>query len=254
MPDNPDRIAIFYGPTLLAANLAPVNDPQATDPFYVPALVTQNRAVTDWVKPIAIEQLTFKTDGVGRPHDVELVPFYRLHDRRYTVYFDAFSREEWSARETNYRVEQARLKALEARTVDTLRIGEMQPERDHLLKGENTQAGEAFGRKWRHAVDGGWFGFELEGVPSEPQELMVTYWGSDGGNRVFDLLVNERKLATQRLQNNRPNQFYEEVYAISADLAGDSGQLRIRFQAHPGATAGGVFGVRLVRAEGSADE
>jgi uncharacterized protein len=249
MPDNPRRQAVFYGPTLLAADLGPVNDPAVDAPFYVPALVTDGKPVADWVKPVSLETLTFKTENAGRPREVDLVPFHRLHDRRYTVYLDQFDTNQWAARQAELKAEQERLRALEARTVDLLRIGEMQPERDHGLKGERTSAGDAFGRKWRHAVDGGWFAFELKVLPEVPQELLVTYWGGDGGNRVFDLLVEGEKLATQRLERNQPDKFFEVAHPIPAGLVRGKEKVTVRFQAHPGATAGGVFGVRLAKAE-----
>jgi uncharacterized protein len=65
MPDNPNRKAVFYGPTLLAADLGPVDDPEAGHPFYVPAMVTDGRPSSDWVKPVSLETLTFKTEGRG---------------------------------------------------------------------------------------------------------------------------------------------------------------------------------------------
>jgi len=34
------------------------------------------------------QSLTFRTEGVGRPHDVTLVPFYREYAERYTVYWN----------------------------------------------------------------------------------------------------------------------------------------------------------------------
>ena len=40
--------------------------------------------------------------------------------------------------------------------------------------------------------------------PGQPQALSVTYWGSDSGARVFDVLVDGRVVATERLDNNRP--------------------------------------------------
>jgi hypothetical protein len=255
MPDNPKRIAVFYGPTLLAADLGPVNDPAADKPGYVPALVTAGKPVADWVKPVSLEQQKFRTDGVGRPREVELVPFHRLQDRRYTVYLDEFTAADWTKREQEIRAEQEREARLAARTVDLLRIGEMQPERDHNLQGERTSAGEFGGRKWRHATDGGWFAFDLKVLPDQPQELLVTYWGSDGGNRVFDVLVDGQKLATQRLENNQPGKFYDERYAIPPALTRGKSKIAVRFQAHPGAWAGGVFGVRLLRSapEGTKD-
>jgi len=247
MPDNPKRIAFFYGPTLLAANLGPVNDPEATKPFYTPVLLTENRPVTDWLKALLTSPGAFRTEGVGKPRDVELVPFHRLHDRRYTVYFDVFTQAELTQREAQIRAEQERERQLAARTVDVLRIGEMQAERDHNLKGEKTSAGEHMGRKWRHAVDGGWFSFELKVDPAVSNELLCTYWGSDAGNRVFDVLVEGEKIATQRLQGNRPNQFFDVTYPIPETLTRNRERATVRFQAHPGAWAGGVFGVRILK-------
>jgi len=249
MPDNSKRIGIFYGPTLLAADLGPVDNPEAVQPGFVPVLLTDDRPVTDWVKPVSGRALTFRTDGVGRPREVELVPFFRLHDRRYTVYLDLFTQADWTRREAEIRAEQEREQRLAARTLDVLRIGEMQPERDHQLQGEKTSAGEAFGRKWRHAVDGGWFSFEMKVEPGRPAELLCTYWGSDGGRRVFDVLVNGQPIATQRLENNAPGRFFDVAYTIPEKLTRDRERVTVRFQAHPGATAGGLFDVRMLRPE-----
>jgi len=113
--------------------------------------------------------------------------------------------------------------------------------------GEQTGAGDFGDRKWRHATDGGWFSWRLKVLPNQPQELWVTYWGSDGGNRVFDILVEDQKIATQRLENSNPDKFFDEVYPLPADLLKDKQAISVKFQAHPGAWAGGVFGARVMR-------
>ncbi len=250
MPDNPNRIGIFYGPTLLAADLGPVDDPRADKPGYVPVLVTEKRPVSEWVKQVSLTDLTFKTEGVGRPRDVELKPFFSLHDRRYTVYLDLFTAAEWDKRQADIRAEQEREAKLAARTLDVLRIGEMQPEREHDLRGERTAAGEAFGRKWRHATNGGWFAFQMRVDPEQRMELLCTYWGSDGGGfRQFDVLVDGTRIATQKLEQNAPNRFFDVVYPIPPELTRGKSKVTVRFQAHPGKWAGGVFGVRMLRAE-----
>lgn len=248
MPDNPKRLAIFYGPTLLAANLGAEKDPYATDPLFVPVLLTQDRPVSEWVKPVAVEDLSFATWGVGRPRELQLTPFHSLHDRRYTVYVDAYTPEEFASKEAEIREMRAREARLAARTLDTVRIGEMQPERDHDLKGEHTSAGEAFGRKWRHATDGGWFSFDMKVKSGKPAELLCTYWGGDAGNRVFDILVNSTRIATQTLENNKPNAWMDVSYPIPADLTA-SGKVTVRFQAHPGKWAGGLYGARTLEQE-----
>ncbi len=249
MPDNPRRIAVFYGPTLLAADLGPVNDPESAKPMYVPVLITDDKAVTEWVRPAAGAPQTFRTVGAGRPRDVQLVPFHRLHDRRYTVYLDAFDREGWARREAEMRAEQERQQRLAARTLDTLRIGEMQPERDHNLQSGNSATGEHLGRKWRDARDGGWFSFEMKSAGDQPAELLCTYWGEETGNRTFDILVEGVKVATQRLQLDKPGQFFDVTYPIPVDLTRGREKVTVRFQPHAGNWAGGLFGCRMLRRE-----
>ncbi len=251
MPDNANRIAVFHGPTLLAADLGPVQDPAADQPSYVPVLLTDDQPVSHWVKPAATGG-AFRTAGVGRPRDVDLTPFHRLHDRRYTVYLDRFSREEWARREAAIRAEQERERQLAARTVDQLRIGEMQPERDHRLQGDKTSAGEALGRKWRHAIDGGWFSFELQADPARDTELLCTFWGGETGRRKFDILVDGVWIATQTLLNNQPGRFFDVVYPIPAPLTRGKNKVTVKFQAQPDNWAGGLFGARLLRREGAA--
>ena len=246
MPDNPKRIAVFYGPTLLAANLGAVNDSGATKPGFVPVLVADGKPVADWVKPVSLPERTFRTAGVGQPRDVDLTPLHRLHDRRYTVYLDVFSREEWSKREAEVRAEQERERQIAARTLDTLRVGEMQPERDHNLKGENTSAGEAQGRKWRHATDGGWFSFEMKVDPARASELVCTYWGDEGNERVFDILVDDTKVGTERLLHNKPGQFFDVTYALPEAVTKGKTLVTVKLQARPGGWAGGLFGARVL--------
>jgi len=247
MPDNPDRIAFFYGPTVLAADLGPVNDPAAAEPFYVPALVQSETSILSAVKPAGKGELSFVTTGLGRPHDFNLVPFHSLHDRRYTVYLDKFTPAAWTSREAGIRAEQERARALAARTLDVLRIGEMQPERDHDLQGEKTSAGEAMGRKWRHAVDGGWFAFKLKADPSHPTDLLLTFWGDESGKRTFDILADNVVVGTQTLLNNKPGQFFDVALPLPENLTRGKSEVVIKLQAHPDNWAGGLFGARTVR-------
>ena len=53
------------------------------------------RPVADWLRPVLGVPGSFRSDGVGRPTEVELVPFYRLHRRAYSAYFDLFTPSEW---------------------------------------------------------------------------------------------------------------------------------------------------------------
>jgi hypothetical protein len=243
MPDNAEKVALLYGPIVLAGNLGPEDKEVAR----VPVFVTGGEPLTKHVEPVAGQALGFRTGEVGRPEDVTFAPFYRTIHARYSVYWEEFTESQWKDREAAYRAEEARRRELEARTLDYLAVGEMQPERDHAVTGEKTGAGEAMGRKWRHATDGGWFSFEMKVSPDAPADLVLTYWGSDANGRDFDILVDGTKIASQVLENNRPGQFYDETYPIPRELTSGKEKVTVRLQAHPGRWAGGLFGARTVR-------
>jgi hypothetical protein len=79
-------------------------------------------------------------------------------------------------------------------------------------------------------------------------ELVCTYWGGDAGRREFDVLVDNVRLATVKLDHNRPGEFYDAAYRLPAERTQGKQRITVRFQAHSGQTAGGVFGVRTLRA------
>jgi DUF1680 family protein len=247
--DNPRRQAILHGPLVLAAEVPPGRP--------APVAVFAEGKVVEGLKPVADKPSTFAGPGeVFRPSGgekgpgVTLEPFYKVHGgRHYVVYWDVLTPEQWQARQKEQGAEQARQKEIEARSVDVVRPGDRRNEREHRLKGEKTAAGEFGGRNWRHATDGGWFSYEVKVLAAQPNALVVTYWGSDGGNRVFDVLVDGTKVATQKLQTNKPDSFYEETYAVPPALTRGKQAVTIRFQARPGCWAGGVFGLRVVKTE-----
>ena len=116
LPGDPDRVAILYGPIVLAGVLGTEGLPEGgafakdhltytgvdlfipdslreQDEAYelntpsVPTLAADPAQVSTWLQPVEGEPLTFRTRGVGQPHDVTLRPFYEVHHRRYTVYW-----------------------------------------------------------------------------------------------------------------------------------------------------------------------
>jgi DUF1680 family protein len=247
MPDNSNRVAVLFGPTVLAGELGPEEDAGAKRLTYVPVLITENKPLTDWIKSVDGQSMTFSTVDVGKPRDVTLYPFYRMHRKRYSVYWDLFTQHQWMLREADSKAELERVRRLEAVTIDFLEPGEAQSERDHNMQGEQTSAGEHEGRKWRHASEGGWFSFDLKVLQDKPVSLICTYWGGEVGSRTFDILVDGVKIATQSLQNNKPGEFFEVNYSLPKELTKNKAKITVRFQPQPGNIAGGVYGLRAIR-------
>lgn len=115
------------------------------------------------------------------------------------------------------------------------------------LQTENSHTGELNGARWRDATEGGFFAFDLRATPDAANALVVTYWGGDAGNRRFDILVEGEKIAEQTLESNRPGEFFDVRYPIPEALTRGKSKVTVRFQAKPGAIAGGVFGAHIVR-------
>lgn len=180
------------------------------------------------------------------PQGLALVPFFRLHDARYHMYWETTTREGLAARQEQLAAAERARAAREAATLDQVSPGEQQPEVEHAFQGEDTESGLYNGRHWRHGRD---FQYTLNARGAKAVELSVTYSGSDRG-REFDILANGTVIATQELTGEKTGEFIEKRYAIPADVlaAASDGRVTIRFIAKK-VLAGGVFDVRLLRTD-----
>jgi DUF1680 family protein len=138
-------------------------------------------------------------------------------------------------------------KQLLARTVDAVRPGNTGSERAHTVKGENTNTGRHHGERWRQAGDGGWFSYEMAVLAEEPMTLLCTWWGDEKRFRTFDILIDDERIATQTLMRNKPGEFFDVKYDIPPALTAGKRKVVVRFQAHPGNTAGGLYGCAILK-------
>jgi DUF1680 family protein len=244
MPDNAARKAFFYGPVLLAGNLGATEpDPMSG----IPVLVTSDADAGKMFVMENKDSLIFKTKQIGYPGDVVLQPFYELDNEFYTVYWDVFTPVTWRDEQKRYEEKKKAAYELEKSTVDYLRVGEMQPERDHDFVGEKLETGESHTRKFRVANDGGFFSFDLKIMDGFSYNLVATYWGMDNRGRVFDVLVEGEKIATEDLNKYKESKFYDITYRIPSDLIQGKSKIKVTFQGKKGNQAGPVFGVKLVK-------
>ncbi len=243
MPDNKNRVALLYGPLVLAGNLGDT----MPDPVYgTPVLLTDNHNVGSWAVQDNEQPLVFHTKGVGKPFDVSLSPFYKNIANYYSVYWDFFTSADWSVRQAEYEAEKKRQQELEAQTIDVMRLGEMQPERDHNLQAsEQSYVSDAFGRTGREVRNNGFFSFSMKVEPNKPTALLCTYIGDDK-NRTFDILVDDVKIAAVELKGGATGKFYDEQYPIPAELIKDKNTIIVRVQATNGKTAGRMFSCRTI--------
>lgn len=239
--DNPNRFAFLFGPIVLAAAV--------TDLPYPAVVGTKQKALAS-LRPVSNRPNSFmgpptvfqRPNGEGAV--VLLEPFYKLYDRPYQVYWDCSTPAEWEMQRNAYEAEQARLKQIQAHTVDAVVPGNKENERAHNYHGYRSHTAKLGERTCREAAEDGWFAWDLNVLPDEPQELVLTYWGSDSGRR-FDVFVDAEKICSEELTAEKPGEFFERVFPLPSALVDGKTNVTVKIQASPDTWAGGVYGVRI---------
>jgi len=255
LPDNPERFALMWGPLVLAGDLGAETFKERDGEGWrvvpnAPVLVAANQSVANWLKPLAGKPGTFLTSGVGLATDITFVPFYRLPRRKYAIYWDMFTPEEWKKKSEAYAAEQEKQKKLEAATVAFAQPGQMQTERDLNQQGEESSPFQLEGRYGRRGTK--WFSFDLPVEAGHPMVLMVTFSNDARRKGSLDVLVDGKNVGVQSTERRSPEQevrFFDVEYAIPAELLAGKQKVTVRFEAAAGSDIPGVFGIRMVRAD-----
>ena len=256
MPDNPNVLAILYGPVLLAGDLGKEgldearrygpSAPQVNRiaPVTVPVLVSEADKLLPAVGAVKDRPLTFHTNGIGQPRDVTLIPLARAADVRYNVYWTRYSPGEWDKKKVEIEAADRRRRALATATIDAVDPGSEDSEKDHDLQQASSTQPFFEGHRGREARNG-WFSYALKVVPDKPLTLVCSYRGSEGRRRVFDVLVDGRKLKTENLPYH-PTELLDYEYTIPPALTAGKTGVIVKFQSQADAATAAVFDVRIV--------
>jgi DUF1680 family protein len=265
LPNVPETIAFMHGPIVLGARTGTedlkglIADDGRWGQYPGGALLPVDQApilieddiqnIADRLVPVKDEPLHFKLNvQMINPMELTLEPFYQIHDSRYMMYWLALTRAGYRGYLDSLAQIEAEKLALEKRTIDYVAAGEQQPETDHAMKKEKSNTGNNLNEFWREAADGGFFSYELATNSEAGLSLLVRFWGAEWGNRKFNIAIDDAPLATED-NTGRWNQslFKDCVYTIPDSMVQGKTQVRVKFQAFPGTTAGAVYAVRLLR-------
>jgi len=264
MPDKSNWYAVLHGPIVLAAKTNPfpnerlnfvaddsrmghVASGQVCPLEAAPVFVSDRRDFVRRFQPVKGKPLTFSAPGLvqgGAGSSTEFIPFFRLHDARYMVYWQQSTPGEFARMKLDNAAREAERLALDAQTIDQVAPGEQQPEADHLFKGEGADAGISGGRHWRRADK--WFSYQLRDPQREAKLLRLSFARADAGRR-FDILVNGERIAEVALAGDEAEEFYVRDFALPPGLVQEDGKLEVKFVAAQGSKAGSLYGLRLMR-------
>lgn len=136
---------------------------------------------------------------------------------------------------------------LAKRLVDEVKLGDRTSEFEHHLTSRFSGSGVYLNKPLRDAGNGGFISYVMKVDPTAPMSLYCTYWGNDTASRRFDILVNDKVIATQTLNYNDPGRFFDVEYAIPPKLTRGQTNVTVVFQGYPFKTVGGIFGVQMLK-------
>ena len=258
LPDDPHIQALMYGPIVLAGDLGteglsglkrygPSAPPLGrVSSIEVPTFVADSAAdVLARVKPVSGKPLTFQTTGLGKPNDVTLIPLYQTFEPRYTVYWTIYNPSEYDAKKAEIAALAAKRKSVADRTIDLLDVSSDASEQAHGYQGQGTEDGFVATRRWRDARNG-FLSYQLKIDPATDITLVATYRGGEGQRRVFDVLVDGVKVASESLAYH-PAELMDREYALRSELTKGKQKITVRLVPQPNARTAGLIELRTVR-------
>ncbi len=264
---QPPLVALMYGPLQLAA-LVPAA-PAKPDPArerYMNHL--KARDLSDVAAPVLIADDTaallaairpdpaagfaaFRSVGVFKPDDLDLIPLHRVYEEHYAAYFPFYTPATWLVHQEEMRAAELARIAIAAATLDTVETGFQQSEVEHQFASDRTETADRKGRKQREVLPGGWFSYRMAVSPDKPVALVAVFWGGDRG-REFELWIDDHRLLTARPKHADSGAFFEAAYAIPPELTRGKSSVTVRLVSPKHQVA--FFGFRTVEASVITDE
>ena len=255
--DDPAMTAILHGPIVIAGELGaakmPGSDLVRNALFWngwkpvqddIPTLIVNKQMPYQWIKPLGDTALHYTTLNAGfindSLHDIQLLPFYKMHHQRYTVYFKMYTHDESAYRNDA--------------VSDEININDSASEVAHNLKSKNSATSLIKDQRhfWENNRTGrackadGWFSYDMKIDNTKPYNyLVVTYWGDEDANHQFDILIDDKLMKKEDITKRHPLTYYEEVYELPQSSWKDKKQVTVKFKADANNYAGAVYALKI---------
>ena len=264
LPDSSNWVSFLHGPIVLAA----VSDSSDLDGLFAddsrmghvahgklypveeaPMLVAENEDLLAHVEKQPAKGISYKFRDIVQPaafQNLELIPFYEIHEARYIVYWPVVDENELENKREEIRKREQEKLALEAITIDQVATGEQQPEAEHEFKGNFAYIGAGNNAYWRETRR--WFSYQLEDRKNDAVALQVTYDGNDSGHE-FLISLNDIVLDTVSLAGDQGNKLFHVNYPIpeSARSGKQNGMYELKFTATENNRSARIYHVRLLK-------
>lgn len=237
--------AFMYGPSLMVGITPTKNDGDDFAKKRWKDHVASSASTGEPARMIVTED---KKNPV-RPKDLDMMPFWKVYEEHYTIYFPVATPQEYADEKVRVEREAAEEARRRANIIDEVAPGFQQSEVDHAFSASpETSSGDFYGRKWRDASgEKGFFSYVMKVDPVNETELACVWWGADR-DRVFDICIDDTPIAEVRLDGSRGYEFFTGAYPLPRKLTEGKTKVKVTFRGKKGTwKVGGVFGISTVK-------
>ena len=216
LPDHSDYFAFKYGPIVLAAKYGKENQdglfaddsrgghiahgPQI--PLNeIPTILGSSTSVLSHLETVNGKDLTFRLKGLYPQNKfsngLELVPFYKIQEERYIIYFPQANQDKIEAIQKQKVREEEEIRKLDNITTDKIQLGEQQPESDHFIDSKDSNTGYMEDRHFREAK--GWFSYQMKNKDKNAKYLYLIYFDANN-NRTLNAEINGVKVISKNFE------------------------------------------------------
>lgn len=264
MPDKSDYFAFAYGPIVLAAKTSAedqyglfADDSRGGHIAHgkrvplkdAPIVVGDPDKLATQLTAVAGKPLTFNLNGLYTAdqsiNKMELIPFFRLHESRYIIYFPQATVSGLAQMKQRIAAEENERMALDNKTVDKVVCGEQQPESDHFIKQKDSRTGYVGDVHWREGRRG-WFSYEMRNNDLAARQLYIKYFDFDR-ERNFDVIINDVVVTSFFLKGDKGNdELQVSIIHIPEELL-NAKDMTITIKAHEERYSGKIAEIRLLK-------
>lgn len=216
LPDHSDYFAFKYGPIVLAAKYGKENQdglfaddsrgghiahgPQI--PLNeIPTILRSSDSVLSHLETVNGKGLTFRLKGLYPQNKfsngLELVPFYKIQEERYIIYFPLANQDKIEMIQKQKAKEEDEIRKLDNITTDKIQLGEQQPESDHFIDSKDSNTGYMEDRHFREAK--GWFSYQMKNKDKNAKYLYLIYFDANS-NRTLNAEINGVKVISKNFE------------------------------------------------------
>lgn len=263
LPDGSPWVSFMYGPIVLAAatSTANLNGLIAADvkqaniakgPLFsvsdAPVIIADSNSFSPDLEIINKDELTF---GISKHiyqekyKKLKLIPFFKLHDARYMVYWPVSKLENVEDNRKKWLADERTLLPLETSTIDFVATGEQQSEVEHDFDAEQTEDGFLKDRRWRNTTS--WFSYKLKNDDKDAKKLRITHYGAEKGE--YTIFINDNFFQKVVLSGTNGDKFIDDEYILPLELVKnyDGKPLTIKLVADKNSSTAKIFYIRLLK-------